>query len=180
MLRLWTYVNVDADGDPSASGTYFEIPIYTLRVQMGQNTYIQPVRDGTEIFVDDPQPMHPVRINLQLLMADIDLKSESAYMGLHRYLGPVLYFHKMEHMWVALFTQSDQETSRKCYLCRLLEVDQVLAGCSTINTDEMTYGPQEEVGGAPMLFTLYVDRSGVFTDYDDVTSGTYIRREPTS
>ena len=180
MLRIYTYVNLDAAGDPTNSGASFDPVIYTLKATMGQNTQVQQVRDGTEMLIDDPQAMHPVRLNLSLLMSDIDLKSNAAYGGHDRYLGPVLYYHKSSAMWVVLFVQSDQETSPKAYLCRLLQVDPVLAGCSTIDTSDMTYAPQIEASGTHMEFMLYVDRDGIFTDFDNAASGVYIDREPAS
>jgi len=180
MLRIFTYVNLDAAGDPLNAGTYFDPLVYNLSATMGQNTLIQPVRDGTELIVDDPQAMHPVRLNLQLLMSSIDLKSETAYGGSSRYLGPVLYYHKSAAMWVVLFSQSDQLTSPKAYLCRLLEIDKVLAGCATIDTSDRTYAPQIESSGNMMDFMLYIDRDGIFTDFDDVSSGVFIDREPAS
>lgn len=180
MLRIWTYVNLDANGDPLTAGTYFDPVVYNLAASISQNTLIQPIRDGTEMIVDDPQSMHPVRIGLQLLMSDIDLRSETAYAGSDRFLGPVLYFHKTAAMWVVLFSQSDQATSPKAYLCRLLEVDRVLAGCATIDTSDRTYAPQQEASGNMMDFMLYVDRDGIFTDFDDVSSGVFIDREPAS
>lgn len=179
MLRIWTYVNLDAFGDPLNAGTYFDPLVYNIQATMGQNTLIQPVRDGTELIVDDPQAMHPVRLSLQLLMSSIDLKSETLYGGASRYLGPVLYYHKTAAMWVVLFSQSDQLTSKKAYLCRLLEIDKVLAGCA-IDTSERTFAPQIETSGNMMDFMLYVDRDGPFTDFGDVASGVFIDREPAS
>ena len=56
----------------------------------------------------------------------------------------------------------------------------MVAGCATINTNEKTYGPGMEPVGGNMEFGLYIDRDGIFTDFDDVTSGTYSAREPAS
>ena len=180
MLRIWTYVNLDASGDPANAGTYFDPVIYSLKEELGQNTQIQLIRDGTEMIIDDPQDMFPMRLDLSLSMADIDLKSKTVYSGFDRFLGPVLYLHKRAKMWIVLFHQSDQETSPKTYLCRLIRVDRMLAGCATIDTTDMTYAPGIEPQSGLMNFILYVDRDGIFTDFDDVASGNYAAREVAS
>ena len=179
-LRIWTYVNLDAFGDPANAGTYFDPTIYNIPAGMSHNTLPQLVRDGTERIIDDPQFMFPVRLNLSLSASHIDLKSGTLYNAAFRRLGPVLYLHKSAAMWIVLFHQSSQATSQKCYLCRIFQLDPTLAGYSTISTDEKTYGPGMEPVSGNMEFLLYVDRDGIYTNLADVTSGTYHAREPAS
>jgi len=180
MLRIWTYINLDAFGDPATAGTYFDPEIYNLPVQMSQNILPQLVRDGTERIIDDPQFMFPVRVNLSLASSHVDLKSKTVYNGSSRRLGPVLYLHKSASMWLVLFHQSSQGTSPKCYLCRILQLDPTLAGYSTIDTSDKTYGPGMEPVSGNMQFVLSVNRDGIFTDFDNIASGTYHAREPAS
>lgn len=138
------------------------------------------MRDGTEVIVDDPQSNFPMRVNLTLNVSEIDLKSEIQFAGRDRYLGPVLYLHKSEKMWIVLYHQSSQATSPKCYLCRILSLDELIAGIATVDTSDMTYAPGMESRGKTVNIELYVDRDGIFTDFDDITSGTYAAREPAS
>lgn len=179
-LRLWTYLTLNAAGDPIVGGASFDITQYSEAADMSLNTQVQRLRDGTEILVDDPQFQLPTRLDLSIASNHVDLLSRAAYLGNFRYLGPVLYYHKSAKLPICLFFESSQVTARKAYLCRFLGFDRTLAAISNINTINPIYYQGAEPLPASMDFELYVDRDGVYTDVDDITTSVFSAREPAS
>ena len=179
-LRIFTYLTLDAAGDPSAFGASFDVVLYEADAEMSQNTLVQSLRDQTQIIVDDPQQQLPLSMRLALASAHVDLESNQLYLGSTRYLSAVLYYHKTQKMPICLFFQSAQTTAQKCYICRILDMDPVVAALSTINTAETLYLQVMEPAPPTINLGLFIDRDGIFTDIDDVASGSYHVREPAS
>ena len=156
-------------GNPTAAGTYFDIPLGDFDADPGNNMLVQRLRDGTELLVFDPQVQFENSGDLLILGNHVDRASEIMYAGATRYLGPVLATHYRNHMPIVIFMQSTQETHAKGYLCYLTEIERAVLAASTDNTDEMLFLSRfKQIRTAS--FKCYIDRSGEVTDYDLVTA----------
>ena len=181
MLKLFTYLTLNAAGEPTVAGTYYDFEETIspdIDVKTGDNNRIFTFRDGTEGVINDPMPIFENRGRMSIIKALVDYKSATLYLGATRYLGPVLYYHHREHLPICLFSESIQGTHKKCYACRILSpLDNVLAGQVTINTDEALFLERHKM---PKLLTFYllILLDGLYTDKDDILTATWNARTP--
>jgi len=169
MMRLFTYVTLDAAGDPTAAGTYFDIVLGDFDAIPGNNMLVQKLRDGTELLMFDPQVQFENSGTLLINSAHVDLKSATMYGGAYRYLASVLCAHFRNHMPLVLYMQSTQETHPKGYVIYLTSGPKELIAASTDQTQDELYLTRTSMPKV-LQFPCYIDRSGEFADYDDVTS----------
>lgn len=169
MMRIWTYLTLNLAGDPASAGTYFDPTLADVNAQPGQNILVQSLRDGTELIVWDPQPQFENRGVLIIGGSHVDLRSTVQYAGLDRYLGAVLATHFRNHMPIAIFMRSTQETHPKAYLAWILRPEAALLAAATDDTHDQLFLTRANPMKT-MRFELYIDRSGHFTDYDDITA----------
>ncbi len=176
MIRLWTYLTLNAAGEPTVAGTYYDPLIIDLDVESGQNNLVQTVRDGTQRIIHDPMIQFEVSGTLLLGTPHVDEPSTIAYLGLTRYLGSVLYYHHREHLPICLFLQSHSLYShQKAYVARILRVDPVLTGRVTTHTEERVLLTRSQMPSI-LSFQLSILLDGLYTDLTDITTAAWNAR----
>jgi len=167
MMRLFTYITGGPLFPPIAFGTYFDPVLIDLNVVPGTNMQIQPLRDGTEILMFDPQLQFENRGTLLVSATHVDLKSTVQYLGSDVYLGSVLYYHYKNHLPIIVHTQSTQSTHAKAYFVYLTApFDKVLEAAATEDVTVQLYLTRM-TSKKVLTFPVYIYRNGRFTDYDD-------------
>ena len=176
MLKIYTYLTLAA-GLPTVAGTYFDPVMAECDVELGNNTLVQFARNGMPLVVADNQLELPVGLSLSILSNHIDLESGVAYLGDIRYIAPVLYIHKLNHVPICIFHQNIREHSRKCYLCTFAPqgFDKALAAQVNTVTNRRTHFSRMnsvKVFG----FNFVVTRDGEFADFDDIATASWFPR----
>jgi len=172
MMRIYTYVTLDAAGDPISAGTYFDIALGDFDAVPGNNMLIQNLRDGTQLMVSDPQVQFENSGTLMIKSSHVDQKSATMYGGAYRYLGAVLAAHYRNKIPLLIYMQSTQETHPKAFLVYLLSMDKAILAAATDQTQDELYLTRTNMPKV-LNFETYIDRSGEFADYDDETSTTW-------
>lgn len=172
MIRLWTYVTLDADGEPTVGGTAYDIRIHDLSVQMGDNYYESPLRTGNVLLTYDTETLFEVRGRLIILSNDVDLKSLVQYTGNYRYLGPNLYHHYKYHLPIVLYLQGINNTAAKCYVCKIRKLDSLLAAQAIVDDTALMHFSTKK-GDKSLSFDLHISKTGVWTDFDDITASAW-------
>ena len=163
--------------EPTVAGTYFDPLMAEADVELANNTTVQITRSGMPLIVNDNQLELPVSLTLNILSNHLDLESGVAYLGSVRYLAPVLYIHKLNHVPICIFHQNLRGQSRKCYLCYFAPggFDKTLAGQVNTVTDERTHFARMTPVRA-FSFNYVVMKDGEFVDFDDIASANWFDR----
>lgn len=166
MIRIFTYITVNAIQTPTAFGTYFDPVLADLNVVPGDNSLIQSLRNGTELRISDPQLRFENRGTLMIGSSHVDLESTVTYLGNIVYLGSVLYHHFKNDMPVVIHMQSGQLTHPKAYVCYLRGIDEALEAAATEDTTDQLFLTRMN---SPKVFNfpLYIHKTGRVIDYDD-------------
>jgi len=172
MIRIWTYVTLAANGDPVLAGTYFDIVLGDFDAVPGNNALIQNLRDGTQLRIKDPQIQFENSGTLMVKSDNVDLESVIPYGGLSRYFGSVMAAHYRNDIPIVIFMQSTQATHPKSYLCYLEGVNAALLAAATDQTQDLLYLTRTAIPKI-LQFPCYIDRSGEFANYNDVTSSVW-------
>lgn len=173
MIRLFTYATLDAAGEPTAAGTAYDISVYKIATPMGNNYYESPLRNGNVLLTFDTKTLYEVQCKFDILASYVGLKSLVAYLGDHRYLGPNLYHHFKYHRSIVLFHEDD---APKCYVCRILRLDERLAAQATLDDTQTMHLSSEGDRHDRLMFVLHISLSGTYTDIDDITTGVWESR----
>lgn len=173
MIRIFTYVTLDADGEPTAAGTAYDLDVYNIATPMGNNYYESPLRNGNVLLTYDTKTLYEVQCKLNILANYVGLRSLVMYLGDYRYLGPNLYHHFKYHMPIVIYHVDD---APKAYVCRILKLDEKLAAQATLDDTQIMHLSAEGDRHDRMMFVLHISLSGTYTDIDDITSGVWESR----
>lgn len=175
MIRIFTFLTVNANGEPTAAGTYFDPVIADLDVDPSNNQLIIPIRDGTETIIADPQTQFEVRGTLNYSKSHVDLESVIQYLGSDRYLSTVLYHHHRNKLPIAIFHSNITGTPKKCYVGKLLTCDKTVEAAATEDTTVPLFWERHSV---PSLLTyqMKINLDGIYTDVDDITTAAWSLR----
>ncbi len=176
-LRIFTYLTLDGDGEPTVAGTYYDPTIAEIDIDLGNNTVVQRARNGMPLVVSDNQHQLPVAARLSLLSTHVDLVSVVEYLGADRYIAPALYIHWLNHTPICIFQQNIVAQAQKALLCYFAPAgfDKALAGQVVTLTDSRTHFSRMT---PPRVFSFnfVVVKDGEFTDIDDITSASWLAR----
>lgn len=175
MLRLFTYLTLNAAGEPTVAGTYFDPMLLDLGVQPSNNFIISPVRDGTRRLLKDPQTQFEITGVVHLRTPHVDLASATIYLGATRYLGPVLHYHHRTGLPICLFLESITGTHKKSYVCYITRADAVLTAQCNTNTDEPVLLRRDAMPKI-LQFQVEIVLDGIYTDIDDITTAAWNAR----
>ena len=176
MIRLWTYLTL-VGGLPTVAGTYYDLQYADIDVDMGENTKVITARNGMPLVLNDAQYQLPVAASFMLSTAHMDKRSETQYLGDYRYIASALYVHYMTHTPVCIFSRNIREQAMKVLLCYFAPrgYDRALAGQVTAITEDRTHLSRINPVRA-FNFNFVVVRDGTFTDWDDITSASWLDR----
>lgn len=175
MMRIWTYVTLDADMEPVAAGTYFDPALADLNAVAANNTLVQPTRTGMPLVINDPTPQYPVAGTLTVSATHVDLEAGVPYDGGPCYFGPVIYEHNESHLPFVIFNYNINASSQKCYVARIVRMDEVLEAHATDDIHNMMHLSRVNMPRT-FQFGLVIMLDGIYTSLGDVTSGTWNER----
>lgn len=178
-LRIGVFPTLNAAGNPTAVGSYFDTLFGDTDIKPGQNQQASLLRDGTQVIVSDKKRVFPIRGNLLVSTTHVDLVSGTAYLGNDIYLAPTFCKIMNEDLTIVIF-QENSGFGKVCYLARFIQgsFDNI---CYSHACDVDIITPSHMVrtkGKQPKIFKfgLYIIKNGVYTDIDDVLTATWITR----
>ena len=169
MMRLWAYLTLNATGEPTAAGTYFDVDHVDLNLRSAKNTTVRNRRDGIPVVLHDPMPQYPIAGDMSIKTTLVDQVSGVAYLGDIALLGPTLYDLHEDHEPICIFNYNINESSPKALVCRIIDMDSVLKGHATDDIYSRMFLSRRTMP-ASLKFGLVVLLDGTFTDIDDVTA----------
>ena len=168
MIRIWSQLALNAQGEPTASFIYYDPVICDLDAEVSNNYYVQTARDGTERIIYDPKYLYPVRGDLILDYNHINLTSNNIP---PYYLGPELYRNNALHLPICIFQKELTGGGRKCYVAYLNSVPKELASLATTARDR-PMNTNRIAQPRNLVFNLLITLDGVYNDFDDIAFAT--------
>ena len=166
MIRLFSYITLDGAGEPTAWGSYHDLDLADIDVDMSSNVNIVEERTGLTRKIYDPKYHFPIAGNLIISTSHIDEKGSGAIL---RYLGNLLYRTYSLHLPLCIFNQNNSDKGMKSYVCSLNSCDKFIAGnATTVVTEPMN--SQRLTLPRTISFDLHITLDGVYTNIDDITS----------
>ncbi len=176
MYRIWTWLTLNAAGEPTNAGTWFIPDLFDLDANLGRNKIVQPLQDGRELLLNNTKVVFPVNGLMTIPLIHVDLQSRTEYDGGERYLGPTFRNHHVLDLPICIFHRNIQQQHLKCYICEIMPPFPPKIEAQTTG---ITDKPMNMEGfNLPRSFTfrLQILLHGSFTDMTDVTSGTWVSR----
>ena len=156
----------------------FELTLSTISTpEFTENRQRIKTRKGVEYLLEDPTQIHPASSTLSIHPSELDTASTMQKDSVDVYLATYLYWAFTHKETIEIFSKPSAGANRKAQKGQLLSYDPELAGHTTEDEKQKTYIPI--VGGHEgrmFIFDLWIEADGHFTDWDDLTTGSYLDR----
>ena len=171
-MRLFTYLTLNADGEPTAFGDYYNLDLADFDPEMSNNYVISTDRTGVDHILHDPQYHYPVRGSFIAAVNYLNLQSIG---GTTRYFGAVMYRNYSLHLPMCLFQEGMSGEGKKGFIFYLTSCPKVLASLATTVTT-MPMNTTKHTHIRNMRFNIAISLDGRYTDFNDITSGIWNSR----
>lgn len=172
-MRLFTYLTLDANGEPTAAAEYYNLDLADFDPEMSNNYVIGTARDGTERIVHDSRCHFPIRGSFITAINYLNLQSIG---GTTRYFGAVMYRNYSLHLPICLFQEGISGESKKCFVFYLTSCPKDLASLAT-TVVTMPMNTTRHSHARNMRFNVSITLDGRYTDLNDINSAIWYRAE---
>ena len=177
MMRIGTYLTLNADSEVTAVGAAYDVNQADLNVVDNDNYSIQPLRNGIHLIQYDPEPIYEGTATLIIAKCHVDEPSIGEYDGYTRYLFNNLWHHRKYHLPIEIFLRGSVDKPYKAYLCYLMQgFDPAALGATMADTTNRCRVPRGVSMPATFSFPLEVKLVGAWHNYNDGTDVSWEQR----